>query len=57
MEVPETITCVECGAAAGRLTPVPEDEGFLSGDVVAYACPDCGQRFDIVLEDEPEPGA
>jgi predicted nucleic acid-binding Zn ribbon protein len=24
---------------------------------VAYACPDCGQRFDIVLEEEPEPGA
>jgi Zn finger protein HypA/HybF involved in hydrogenase expression len=57
MEVPETITCVECGAAAGRLTAVPEDEGFLPGDVVAFVCPDCGQRFDIVLEDESEPGA
>jgi Zn finger protein HypA/HybF involved in hydrogenase expression len=54
MEVPETITCVECGAAAGRLTSVPEDEGFLPGDVVAFICPDCGQRFDIVLEDEED---
>jgi Zn finger protein HypA/HybF involved in hydrogenase expression len=54
MEAPETITCVECGATAGRLTSVPEDEGFLPGDVVAFVCPDCGQRFDIVLEDEAD---
>jgi Zn finger protein HypA/HybF involved in hydrogenase expression len=52
MDVPETITCVECGAAAGRLTPLPPEEGLFPGDVVAYVCPECGQRFDIVLEDE-----
>jgi len=52
MEVPETITCVECGATAGRLTHLPPDEQLLPGDVVAYLCPECGQRFDIVLEDE-----
>ncbi len=55
MEVPETITCVECGGTAGRITPLPPDEGLLPGDVVAYVCPDCGQRFDIVLEDEEGP--
>lgn len=54
MEVPETITCVECGAVCGRLTHLPEDEGFLPGDVVAYVCPDCGHRFDLVLEDEAD---
>jgi hypothetical protein len=52
MEAPETITCVECGAEAGRLTRPPEGEGFFPGDVVAYVCPDCGQRFDLVFEDE-----
>jgi hypothetical protein len=56
MEVPETIVCVECGAAAGRITPVPEDEGFLPGDVIAFVCPDCGHRFDVVLEDEAGSG-
>jgi Zn finger protein HypA/HybF involved in hydrogenase expression len=54
MEVPETITCVECGAVCGRLTHPPEDEGFLPGDVVAFVCPDCGHRFDLVLEDEAD---
>jgi hypothetical protein len=56
MEVPETITCVECGGIAGRITPLPPDEGLLPGDVVAYVCADCGQRLDIVLEDEERPG-
>ena len=50
--MPDTITCVECGGGAGRLTPVPEEEGFVPGDVVAYICPECGQRFDLVVEDE-----
>ncbi|MBN2113308.1 MAG: hypothetical protein JW785_04190 [Acidimicrobiia bacterium] len=54
MEVPETITCVECGGVARRLTLPPEEEGFLPGDVVAYICPECGQRFDVVVEDEAD---
>jgi hypothetical protein len=54
MEVPETITCVECGGAAPRLTPVPAEDGFLPDDVVAYLCPECGQRFDLVLEEDAE---
>lgn len=54
MEAPETITCVECGAAAGRLTYLPPEGELLPGDVVTYLCPDCGQRFDIVLEEAPD---
>lgn len=54
MEVPETITCVECGAVAQRLTLPPEEEGFFPGDVVAFICPECGQRFDVVVEDETD---
>ena len=56
MEAPETITCVECGSEAGRLTHLREGEGFISGDVVAYVCPNCGQRFDLVFEDEGNEG-
>lgn len=56
MEVPETITCVECGAEANRLTHLPEEEGFVSGDVVAFICPECGQRLDLVLEEAEEEG-
>lgn len=52
MEAPQTIACVECGAEAGRLTHLPEGEGFIPGDVVAYVCPDCDQRFDLVVEEE-----
>jgi len=52
MEAPDTIICVECGAAAGRLTHLPPEGTLLPGDVVSYICPECGQRFDIVLEDE-----
>jgi Zn finger protein HypA/HybF involved in hydrogenase expression len=56
MEMPESITCVECGSPAGRLTPLPEETGFQAGDVVAFICPECGARFDLVVEDdEAEP--
>ena len=52
--MPDTITCVECGAAAGRLSHLPPDQDLLPGDVVVYVCPDCGQRFDIVLDEDAE---
>jgi hypothetical protein len=52
VDAPDTITCVECGGTAGRLTTPPPDEGFAAGDVVAFVCADCGHRFDVVLEDD-----
>jgi hypothetical protein len=44
------MTCVDCG---GTLHPLsyPPEEGWEPGDVVAYRCPDCYERFDIVLPD------
>jgi hypothetical protein len=54
MEMPDTITCVECGSPARRLTPLPEETGFQAGDVVAFICPDCGARFDLVVEDDED---
>lgn len=46
MEVPEVITCVDCGQKAHRMTEEPEF-GFLSGDWVAYRCSGCGDRWDM----------
>ena len=54
MLVPATITCVDCGAEAHRLSHEPPDEGWEPGDVVAYRCPECGERFDLVMEDDAE---
>ena len=50
--VPDKITCVECGGTCHRLTHRPDDDPFRAGDAVAYRCPDCLERFDMVLEDD-----
>jgi len=51
-EVANEIVCVECGGTAHLLTFLPE-EGVEPGDVLAYRCADCNDRFDVVWE---EPG-
>ncbi|MDE0700716.1 MAG: hypothetical protein OXH61_08365 [Acidimicrobiaceae bacterium] len=48
MGVPETIVCVDCGGRCGLISYAP-DEGFEPGDIVAYRCVDCGDRWDIEL--------
>jgi hypothetical protein len=55
VDIAETIVCVDCGGVAHRLSHPPH-EGWEPGDVVAYRCADCLDRWDIVLE-EDEPGA
>jgi len=52
MQVPESIICVDCGGTCHLLSYEREDEPFEAGDVVAYRCSDCMDRWDIVLEDE-----
>ena len=54
-DVPDRITCVECGGIAHRRSYAPPDEGLAAGDVVVYACEDCGHRLDMVVEDEDRP--
>jgi hypothetical protein len=51
-EVAEHIVCVDCGGRCHRLS-YPPDQGFQPGDVVAYRCEDCRDRWDVVLG-EPE---
>jgi hypothetical protein len=47
------ITCVDCGGRAHVLSYAPH-EGWEPGDVVAYRCEDCLDRWDIVLEDDED---
>jgi hypothetical protein len=49
--VAESIVCVECGGQAHLLTGFPTDDPPMPGDVVAYRCADCMDRFDIVVDD------
>lgn len=45
----EKITCVDCGGTAHLLTRPSEDGTWYAGDVVAYRCSDCLDRWDIEL--------
>jgi hypothetical protein len=45
----ESIICVDCGGRAHLLTPTREDGEWLAGDIVAYRCSDCLDRWDIEL--------
>ena len=52
---PETqIVCVDCGGRAYLLTHAPEDGAWQPGDIVAYRCRDCLDRWDLVLPDESD---
>ncbi len=50
MNVPDKITCVDCGQTAHLLSHPPE-EGWQIGDYVAYRCAGCNDRWDLVVED------
>jgi hypothetical protein len=49
--VETTIICVDCGGRCHLLSFAPE-EGWEPGDIVAYRCEDCRDRWDLVLPDE-----
>jgi hypothetical protein len=44
------IVCVDCGGRAFLLTHAPESGSWEAGDIVAYRCEDCLDRWDLVLE-------
>lgn len=52
MGIPETIVCVDCGGVCSLITYADPDEGFQPGDIVAYRCRDCLDRWDIEIEAE-----
>ena len=42
---------------ATRILSYRPPEGWEVGDVVAYRCPDCNERFDVVLDEDDEENA
>ena len=48
------ITCIDCGGRAFLLTQPREDGQWEPGDIVAYRCEDCLDRWDLVLDDAVE---
>ena len=47
--------CVDCGGRAHLLTPPrAAPPAWEPGDIVAYRCEDCLDRWDLVLPDEDE---
>ena len=51
--LPATIVCVDCGGTCHRVLP-PMDGGDRPGDVVAYRCEDCLDRWDLIAGDPDE---
>lgn len=52
MPIAERISCMECGGDAFLLQPPGEDDVLAAGDVLAYRCPDCGERWDVVVDED-----
>jgi hypothetical protein len=48
------ITCIDCGGRCHLLTTWPPDNPPRPGDVLAYRCEDCLDRWDVVVP-RPEP--
>jgi hypothetical protein len=51
-----TIECVDCGGRCHLLTMPREHGEWLPGDIIAYRCEDCLDRWDLVLPDDDEEG-
>lgn len=47
----ESIVCVECGGTAHLLQRFSPEDPPMAGDIVAYRCSECVDRFDLVVED------
>ena len=47
------IDCIDCMGRCHLLVTWADDDPPVAGDVVAYRCEDCGDRWDLVV---PEPG-
>lgn len=46
------IVCVDCGGRCHLLTHPPADDAWEAGDIVAYRCEDCLDRWDLELTDD-----
>lgn len=48
------LTCIDCGGRCFPLVNWAPDDPPQPGDVVAYRCEDCNDRWDIVVPDEAD---
>lgn len=55
IEIERVIVCVDCGGRAHLLTHLDDEVPPEPGDVLAYRCEDCMDRWDIVVRDD-DPG-
>lgn len=54
LEPTPQIICIDCGGRCFLLTHPREDGIWEPGDVIAYRCEDCLDRWDIVMSDEDD---
>jgi hypothetical protein len=43
---------MECGGVAVLLQVPADDDVVEAGDILIYRCPECGQRWDVVVDEE-----
>jgi hypothetical protein len=48
------IICIDCGGRCFLLSHAPEDGIWEAGDVVAYRCEDCLDRWDLVISEDDD---
>lgn len=51
MPIAERIACMECGGVAVLMQLPSEEDVVEAGDVLVYRCPDCHQRWDVVVDE------
>ncbi len=49
---PATIACMECGGECFLLYEIKPDDEYEGGDIVAYRCPDCRERWDMEITED-----
>lgn len=54
MKALPTIDCIDCGGTCHLLSYPDENGEFHPGEVVAYRCEDCLDRWDLVMPDEED---
>jgi hypothetical protein len=46
------IVCVDCGSDAYLMRLPTEEQPYEVGDVIAYRCSGCNDRWDLVVEED-----
>jgi hypothetical protein len=54
VEITRVITCPDCGGRAHLVQEPDDDDEIGAGDVLAYRCEDCLDRWDVVVEEEED---